>query len=418
MEVQGLCKEFKIYDTPLEAAREYLLGRPTPRSFKALRDVSFSLWPGDALGLVGPNGAGKSTLLRILAGTLEKTSGEVRKQGRVTSILELGTGFNPEFSGRENALMAGLCHGLTRSRIRSKIPWIKEFSSLGGFFEEPLRTYSSGMQARLFFSTVAAIEADVILVDEALSVGDARFQRKCFARMDRFRQRGGAIILASHDINLVVGFCNRALLLEEGRVLALGDPREVSHKYLKQALSRDEGDRPDGIAEAAEAGPSGPAGVERHGDGRARIIDYGVLDRSGRALSAVTTGQDCTLFARAVLNRDLEKIHFRFGINTVTGLRLFGNRADREDHAGPFTQGTVLESRLNLRMWLAPGEYFITFGIWPPDGPCYDRLPDAVLLRVVGEAKINPGSVVNLEPRLRLTRMEAKTPEADDGSGQ
>ncbi len=406
VQVRGLSKEFKVYGGPLDLIKEHLLKRPRHAVFKALDDLSFNVRPGQVLGVVGPNGAGKSTLLRILAGTLDKTSGQVVISGKVASILELGTGFHPDFTGRENVLLAGLCHGMSASEVRSKIPWIEEFSGLGGFFDKPVRTYSSGMQARLFFSAAAAADSDILLVDEALSVGDARFQRKCFALMERFRDRGGAVILVSHDINMIVGFCDRALLLENGRMLRQGSSRDISQHYFRRVLSNED-TRVDGTVGAqGGADSSGPAQTERYGDGRATIVDFGLLDAEGRSASAITTGEECTLFSRAMLNRDLESTHFGFEIKTVTGVIVFRFNTLRHERLGALPKGALLEARFELRMWLAPGEYFITFGIWPPGGPHYDRLPDALAIRVMGDEYLSSSCIVNLQPRLSLVRVE------------
>ena len=415
IQVRNLCKTFKVYNGPLDILREYVFRRPNHKLFKALDNVSFSLDRGKVLGIIGPNGAGKSTLLRILAGTLDKTSGDVAVSGRISSILQLGIGFHPDFSGRENAFLAGVCHGLSKAEVRAKIPWIKDFSALGDFFEKPVRTYSSGMQARLFFSVAAAVEADVLLVDEALSVGDARFQRKCFTRMERFRNNGGAVILVSHDINLIVGLCDKAILLEKGQVANQGSPREVSRSYLKRVLSAKE-------EQVGELGPLGqpgsaslPAFGERYGDGRASIIEYGLRDEQGCKIETIDTGQACTVLSKAVVNQDMEELFFGFQIATVSGFTLFGFNTLNFPVQGPLTKGTVLEAQLGLRMWLAPGEYFLTLGIWPRGGPHYDRLVDVMTIRVVGAECLNTGSLVNLEPRLKLIRSTDSLPETREG---
>ena len=405
--VRGLAKAFKVYDSPLHQFREFLAKRPLHSSFQALADVSFELWPGQVLGIIGPNGAGKSTLLRILAGTLEKTSGEVETRGRIAAILALGTGFHPDFTGRENIHLAGLCHGLSPGEVRQKLPWIKEFSGLGDFFDQPVRTYSSGMQARLFFSLAASVEADVLLVDEALSVGDARFQKKCTALMERLRDRGGAVILVSHDINMVVGLCDRCILLEQGRIAARGEPKQVAREYFRRVLGG--GQAPP----RGDADPALPEQGERYGDGRARIVDFGLLDHQGRPTETVATGQACRLFARAALNQELKSVHFGFQIATVSGVELFATNTLRLAALEAYPQGALVEAVLELRMWLAPGRYFITLGVWPQDGPHYDRLTDALTLNVVGDEFFYPDSVVNLQPRLSLARIEEKIrPEA------
>ncbi len=196
-----------------------------------MRDVSFELRRGEVLGLVGRNGAGKSTLLKILAGTLTPSGGKIEIAGRVSAILELGTGFHPDFSGRENIYLGGLCLGMTRAEIDGRIDEIIDFSELRDVIDQPFKTYSTGMQARLTFSTVTTADPDLLIVDEALSVGDARFQLKSFGRFEEFRRRGKSIILVSHNMNTITGFCDRAILLERGQVLLDAKPATVSTFY-------------------------------------------------------------------------------------------------------------------------------------------------------------------------------------------
>ena len=210
---------------------ETITGRQKHTEFAALRNVSFDVKPGSIVGILGRNGAGKSTLLRIIAGTLDATDGSVAVNGRVAAILELGTGFHPEYSGRENIYLGGLCLGLSRAEIKAKFNEIVAFAELEDFIEQPFRTYSSGMQARLTFAVATSVDPDILIVDEALSVGDARFALKSFDRIRQFAARNKSILFVSHDINQVMTFCDEAIMLEHGEVFAQGDPREVGNIY-------------------------------------------------------------------------------------------------------------------------------------------------------------------------------------------
>lgn len=229
--VSNLSKLFKVYNRPADMMWEILTGRSWYRPFWALQNISFDVKRGQVVGLIGRNGAGKSTLLKIITGTLDKTSGELEVNGRISSILELGTGFNMEYSGRENIYLGGLMVGLSDEEIRGKEDWIIEFSELEDFIDQPFKTYSTGMQARLTFATAVCIDPDILIVDEALSVGDARFQRKSFSKIEEFRRLGKTILLVSHDTNQVASFCDFALILENGRVYDQGDPSRLRGVY-------------------------------------------------------------------------------------------------------------------------------------------------------------------------------------------
>jgi ABC-type polysaccharide/polyol phosphate transport system ATPase subunit len=229
--VTGLSKMFKLYARPVDMFRELVTGKPKYKPFWALKDISFEVHRGQVVGIMGRNGAGKSTLLKIVTGKLDATEGSVAVKGRISSILELGTGFNAEYSGRENIYLGGLMVGLTREEILGKMDWIIKFSELEDFIDQPFKTYSTGMQARLTFSTAVCVDPDILIVDEALSVGDARFQRKSFGKIEEFRNAGRTILLVSHDTNTISTFCNHAILLENGKVFEQGEPQHISKVY-------------------------------------------------------------------------------------------------------------------------------------------------------------------------------------------
>ena len=207
------------------------------QEFWALRDVSLAVRPGESVGLIGRNGSGKSTLLRIMAGISLPTTGEITTNGRVSALLELGSGFHPQISGRENALLNAVLLGLTLKEAEAALPQIIAFSELGEFIDQPMRTYSSGMYVRLGFAVAVHVRPQILLVDEVLAVGDAEFQSKCFAHMERFREAGVTIVMASHDLPSVQKYTDRVLLLEHGRVVSEGKPADVLHEYLSRVLN-------------------------------------------------------------------------------------------------------------------------------------------------------------------------------------
>lgn len=237
IEVAGLSKSYRVWNSPRDMVLEVLTGRRRHLEFAALSQIGLKIPQGSVVGIVGRNGAGKSTLLRIVAGTLDATTGTISVKGRISAILELGTGFHGEYSGRQNVFLGGLCLGLNRNEIAERFDEIVAFSELGDFIDQPFRTYSSGMQARLTFAVATCVDPDVLIIDEALSVGDARFQLKSFDRIRSFKERGKSILLVSHSMPSIVAVCDRAVLLEKGCILADGNPSEVCNLYHELLFS-------------------------------------------------------------------------------------------------------------------------------------------------------------------------------------
>ena len=231
LEVKNISKIYRFYPKPLDRLKEAIFRKPFHQQINSLQDVSFTVSFGDSLGIVGENGAGKSTLLKILAGTLTPTWGEVARRGRVAALLELGTGFHPEFTGRQNIYLNASLMGLEQSEIRSKESEIIDFAELGEFIDRPIRTYSSGMVVRLAFSIATSVDPDILIVDEALSVGDQYFQKKCVDRMMTFKERGKNIIFCSHSMFMVNMLCSRALWIDHGRIREQGIATHVAASY-------------------------------------------------------------------------------------------------------------------------------------------------------------------------------------------
>jgi len=283
--VESVSKTYRLYDTPGARLRELLLRRPQHQDFHALSEVSFDLPAGKSLGLIGENGAGKSTLLRVVAGTTQPTTGRVTRTGVVASILELGMGFHPEFTGRENARLNAAILGLTAGDIRRRLPEIRDFAELGDFFDRPVRTYSSGMALRLAFAVATHADADVLIVDEALAVGDGYFQKKSVDRITDFQRRGGTLLFCSHALYYVALLCDRAIWLRQGAVAREGNALRVVRAY--EAFLQEKERHLVESSELSEATPRSPANGRRP----ARFTDVVVHDGSGYARSEFAAGE-------------------------------------------------------------------------------------------------------------------------------
>src|SRR5580658_2443890 len=265
-----LSKMYRMYAKPSAHLAEMLsLGRRSyHREFWALRDISFDLERGQTLGLIGPNGSGKSTLLEMVTGILAPTTGRVRTHGRIAALLELGAGFNPEFTGRENVFLNGEIMGLPRAEIERNFPKIAAFAEIGDFMEQPVKTYSTGMLVRLAFSAAIHVDPDILVVDEALSVGDAIFSNRCVQKFQELKARGVTVLLVSHDLGLVKLLSDRAMLLYQGEMLAEGDPNDVINRYIGMVLEREKSAQP----VIAPPAPAKPLDYSfRHGDRRAEV---------------------------------------------------------------------------------------------------------------------------------------------------
>src|SRR5215831_11510642 len=291
--VERVSKQYRIYEHPGDRLKESLTrGRwKWHREFWALRDVSFEIEAGTTTGIVGPNGSGKSTLLQIITGTLEPTSGSVWYEGRIAALLELGAGFNLEFSGIENVFMNASLMGFSRKETERLLPEIKRFAEIGDFIHQPVKTYSSGMYVRLAFATAIATEPQILIIDEALSVGDALFQHRCLRRIKQMQENGATILFVSHDVSAVKALCSRTILLNNGRVEADGRPAEVLNRYQGLIMEREEAY--DAVQESPPLGATAPAGSGdadvatprlplrysyRHGDGSAQVISAELLN--------------------------------------------------------------------------------------------------------------------------------------------
>jgi ABC-type polysaccharide/polyol phosphate transport system ATPase subunit len=315
--VDHVSRRFRVYPQPVRTLKEMLVarGRTKGRDVDALTDVSFAVEPGEAVGLIGRNGSGKTTLLKIVAGIMKPSTGRVAVTGRVGSLLELGAGFHPEFTGRENVYLNGSILGLKREQIRRHMAEIEAFSELERFMELPVRTYSSGMVMRLGFAVAAHLEVDVLLLDEVFAVGDEEFQRKCFGKIHEFKQRGGTIVFVSHDAAAVERLCTRAVLLRQGRLEFDGPVREAISRY--QAMLADE-------RNPEERG----AGLSEYGSGELRIADVRLLGPEGEDRNQFSPGETLKVALRIDATRAVAPPRLSYELHDAAGLQLGGGVQD------------------------------------------------------------------------------------------
>jgi lipopolysaccharide transport system ATP-binding protein len=441
IKVSQLVKNYRIYARPIDRVREMfsIRGRKYHSDFAALADLSFSVEKGETVGIIGPNGSGKSTLLEIICGTSTPTSGDVSVNGRVAALLELGAGFNPAFSGRENVYLNAALLGVSRAEIDERFDKIVEFANIGEFVNHPVSTYSSGMYVRLAFATAINTDPDILIVDEALAVGDIRFQRKCFRRFQEMQDAGKTILFVTHAIDLVQAHCSRAIYLRSGRICSAGLPKAVIQDYLedlfgsagesstqsipdltgKRSIDRKTiGDSPRELGEWSHSDPEGaspktagrtktiPAPLEvpadrcpdqpsynvneyRWGDRRAGIFDYQLCGADGIKKVFFDRGEIVRLSVNVFFAEPLEKIIYGFTLKTVDGRTVFGaNSRDRRIVVQDRLAGESIILVFEFACAVVPGEYFISLGIALDDSfkdnLAVDRRYDLIHLPVVG----------------------------------
>lgn len=374
--VQNVAKLYRLYQRPSDRLRELLPGSGALHTdFWALRDISFEVGRGEMLGLVGPNGCGKSTLLQIVSGILQPTMGRVATRGRIAALLELGAGFNPEFTGRENVYLNGEIMGLSRPEIDRAMPSIEAFAEIGEFIERPVKEYSSGMYVRLAFSTAIHVDPEILIVDEALAVGDAVFANRCVRKFQELRERKITILFVSHDLGLVKQLSDRAILLLGGRIEAEGFPRDVINRYIGLVLEKQQ--------PTAKKDERLPASF-RHGDGTSEILSVEILNARGEPAASVASGEPVTVRVRSRFHRAERDPMVGILIRTRIGMDVYGTNTRIEQiELGDFGPGDELEVDFRIECWLTPQAYTLTVATQSADGSSHDWLDDAVAFEVV-----------------------------------
>ena len=400
IEVQNVSKSYKIYAHPRHRLLE-ALGRGRRKyhhDFWALRDVSFEVKRGDTLGIIGLNGSGKSTLLQVIAGIVQPTLGGVAVTGRVGSLLELGAGFNPEFTGRENVLMQGVVAGFGREEIEARLPLIEAFAGIGAFIDQPVKTYSNGMFVRLAFAAAIHIDPDILLVDEALAVGDAIFQHRCIRKIKEFQAQGKTICFVSHDMGAVKAVCSKAILLHAGEVVKVGDPEEIVNLYHSYVASIESRRIEAGAVKPVHrVGGGSPkflpdpefdrrVALFRHGTGAARIRNVQVLDGEGSPLEVVEFNREIILRVHIEFYEEVVFYIVGYFFRDKNGLDLVGTNTYEEGISVPSRYaGETLVVDFRQSLPLMPGTYSITTAVaYSRHLPTYlDWVDNALIVEVL-----------------------------------
>ena len=360
IEVNNLTKVFKLYGRPSDMVKEFITGRSYHSEYKALQNISFTMNHGEVIGILGRNGAGKSTLLKIIAGVLDHDEGSYSVNGRVAALLELGSGFSPEYTGRENIVFGGMCLGMKKDEILAKIDSIIEFSELGDVIDQPFKTYSTGMKARLTFSTAISVDAEILIIDEALSVGDALFAEKCFKRIKEIAASGVTIFFVTHSLGQVYDLCNRALLLDTGKLVCDGLPKDVGHEY-ELLLNRDRHKQktsPDNQQTQLTTGEK-----EELLEGlKSYVSAVDIIDDDGVITKTLNYGEWYTVRVHVRHNETIENYSVGFRFSLPGGMVVFG-KATANDKMVLASDVGKKSICFRFQSTLANGQYIVGAGI-------------------------------------------------------
>ena len=398
LSAQSVSKKYKLYSSPQSRVQEALhpFKKKYHKEFWALKDVSFNVHKGGTLGVVGRNGAGKSTLLQIICSILQPTSGNMEISGRVGPLMALGAGFNPKFTGRENVKIKGAFMGLCTEEIEARIPEIEAFAEIGEFFDQPMKIYSTGMFARLAFATAIHVDPDLLVVDEILSVGDAKFRHKCFQKFHEFKEKGITVVLVSHSLDTILKLCDQAIFLENGSILESGKPKVVVDFYRDFMLTGTQAPKP--ISSSGNAPSSNQENTTsdietdssdiakflndipeidycvyrsnyneneyRMGDRRASIADYLVVSEGMIQPPFIYSGKIVEIYLKINFHQAIENPMFGYAVKTVDGVMVCGsNTRFRKVTISPTIASEMIIYRFTLKLNLHPGDYFIDLGV-------------------------------------------------------
>lgn len=408
IKINHVTKIYKLYDNPMDRLKEALRLTKTRKykEYYALNDISFDVNKGETVGLIGTNGAGKSTLLKIITGVLTQSGGEVEVNGKISALLELGAGFNGEYTGMENIYLNGSMMGYTREQMEQRVKDITEFAGIGDFINQPVKTYSSGMFARLAFAVAINVEPDILIVDEALSVGDIYFQAKCFKKMDEIKKKGTTVLLVTHDLSAVVKYCDRAVIINHGQMVKMGNPKEMVDIYKKILVNQyDENEELHEDTQNINSIETESTEVvdenlwkaslrinennTSYGNNKAKIIDFGIFDEHGKISSMLMKKRPFSIKMKVEFHEDIEYPIFAFTFKNVRGQDITGTNTMFEKKEVELARaGEVYEIEFRQDMMMQGGEYLLSFGCTGFENgefTVYDRLYDITNIAVISE---------------------------------
>jgi lipopolysaccharide transport system ATP-binding protein len=409
--LKNVSKSYKRYARPVDRLKELLLpGKTYAQEFWALQEINLEIPKGETVGIIGQNGSGKSTLLQIIAGTLTPTTGEVQVNGRVSALLELGSGFNPEFTGRQNVFFNGRLLGLSQREIEDKFDDIAAFAEIGDFIEQPIKTYSSGMLVRLAFSVAINVNPEILIVDEALAVGDARFQARCMKRIREMKEQGVTILFVSHETSSIKILCQMVALMNHGRLLEIGLPKEVVNHYIA-LLSSDKSEKT--TEEIKQIEISDDFVVEkdqnhswhRHGNRQAIINSVKITDSDNKEITNLQTGSTFNVIVTLQANTRLSDLVIGISLRNLMGLVMYGTNTQLMDVKLPELKNSEhLEAIFKIPCYLNKGVYMLTIGIHSKEGLSYDWIDDQVVFEV--HNNIACDGVVDLKSTVKIGELK------------
>lgn len=417
--LKNVSKHYKRYARPVDRLKEILLpGKSRAQEFCALQNINLEIFRGETVGIIGQNGSGKSTLLQIVAGTLTPTAGEVYVNGRISALLELGSGFNPEFTGRQNVFFNGQILGLSREAIEAKFDEIAAFAEIGDFIDQPVKTYSSGMVVRLAFAVIANSEPSILIVDEALAVGDAKFQARCMKRIREMKQQGVTILFVSHDSSSVKMLCKSAVLMNKGKILEIGEPKEVVNHYIALLSSDNPGDYQINQSQQSEEireienhddfviDHHQQKALHRHGNQLVKIDNVKLIDLDNQEITKVETGSIFQVLVSLTAKVELSDLVVGISLKNLMGMVIYGTNTYLMEADLPCLQADEqLTVCFQIPCYLNKGVYTFTVGVHSEEGISYDWIDELVVMEVVNNRFCD--GIVDLKSVVKINKKDA-----------